>query len=73
VFIDEKRIDIRAGIHTISGYSAHADQDGLVKFATKMKKPPSVIKLVHGDSQSKQTLKNKLNDLLACCKVEIPN
>ena len=73
VFIDEKRVDIRAGIHTISGYSAHADQDGLVKFATKMKKPPSVIKLVHGDSQSKQTLKNKLNDLLACCKVEIPN
>lgn len=73
VFIDEKRIDIRAGIHTISGYSAHADQDGLVKFATKMKKPPSVIKLVHGDSQSKQILKNRLNELLVCCKVEIPN
>ena len=24
VFIDDQRIDIRAGIHTLSGYSAHA-------------------------------------------------
>lgn len=73
VFIDEKRLDIRVSIHTISGYSAHADQGGLVRFATKMKKPPSVIKLVHGDSQSKQILKNRLIALLSHCKVEIPN
>ena len=73
VFINNQKVEINAGVHTISGYSAHADQDGLVRFATKMKKPPSEIKLVHGDSQSKQILKNRLNELLASCKVEIPN
>ena len=32
VFIDGKRIDLKAKVHTISGYSAHADQKGLINF-----------------------------------------
>lgn len=37
VFVNNQRIDINAVIHTISGYSAHADQAGLIRFVTKMK------------------------------------
>jgi hypothetical protein len=44
-----------------------------VRFATKMKKPPSVIKLVHGDSQSKQSLKEKLDSHLIYSEIEIAN
>ncbi|WP_404395166.1 MBL fold metallo-hydrolase [Pseudoalteromonas phenolica] len=71
VFIDEKRIDIRAGIHTISGYSAHADQEGLIRFTKAIKKPPSVIKLVHGDIEAKSELKSKLEHILSNSSVEI--
>jgi metallo-beta-lactamase family protein len=55
-----------------TGYSAHADQNGLIRFATKMQKPPSVIKLVHGDTPAKQTLKSKLKQLLPNTTIEIP-
>lgn len=71
VFIDNQKMEINAGVHTISGYSAHADQDGLVRFAAKMKKPPSVIKLVHGDIEAKSELKNKLEHILSNSSVEI--
>jgi|GEM_PF-7110398 len=36
VDLDGERFDIRAGITSIGGYSAHADQKGLVEFATGM-------------------------------------
>ncbi|MEJ6475604.1 MBL fold metallo-hydrolase [Pseudoalteromonas piscicida] len=71
VEINDKRIDIKAVIHTISGYSAHADQDGLVRFVTQMKKKPKHIKLVHGDDNAKQSLKAKYESLLPNTIVEI--
>ena len=72
VAINNQRVDINAGIHTISGYSAHADQAGLIRFATKMKSSPSIIKLVHGDKSAKQVLKEKLMALLPKTEVKIP-
>jgi len=64
VFINNTRITINAQVHTISGYSAHADQNGLVKFVTGMKKKPKHIKIVHGDDNAKQALANKYKDVL---------
>ena len=58
VFINNKQVTINAKIHTISGYSAHADQSGLVKFVTGMRKKPSHIKIVHGDETAKIALAN---------------
>ena len=52
VYIDGKRIDIKANAHTISGYSAHADQQGLVNFVKRMRHKPEHIKIVHGDEQT---------------------
>ncbi|MEL0633158.1 MBL fold metallo-hydrolase [Pseudoalteromonas carrageenovora] len=72
VFINDTRITINAQVHTISGYSAHADQNGLVKFVTGMKKKPKHIKIVHGDDDAKQALANKYKTVLnEDIKVEI--
>ena len=72
VFVNNQRININAAIHTISGYSAHADQAGLIRFATKMKSLPSVIKLVHGDEYATQSLRNKLAPLLPKTEIQTP-
>jgi metallo-beta-lactamase family protein len=49
VDLDGERIAIRAGIHTLSGYSAHADRDDLTRFVTRMRHLPSEVRLVHGE------------------------
>jgi len=63
VDIDGERFDIRAGIATIGGYSAHADQDGLVRFVTGMRKPPLHVRIVHGEPKAKQALAARLTAL----------
>lgn len=60
VDLDGQRCSIRAGVHTLGGYSAHADQAGLVGFITGMQHWPSQVRLVHGDANAKQILKSLL-------------
>jgi metallo-beta-lactamase family protein len=72
VYIDGKRIDIKAKAHTISGYSAHADQQGLMNFVKRMRHKPNNIILVHGDQQAKKALAEKYQQLLPNTKIEIP-
>jgi metallo-beta-lactamase family protein len=75
VIIDDKRYWIKAGIETISGYSAHADQSGLINFVKRMRHKPKLIKIVHGDEEAKQALKEKLEGIVsttaASCEVMI--
>ncbi|WP_324738150.1 MBL fold metallo-hydrolase [Pseudoalteromonas sp. CuT4-3] len=72
VFLNDTRITINAQVHTISGYSAHADQNGLVKFVTGMRKKPSHIKIVHGDDEAKHVLASKYKEVLGSeVKIEI--
>ena len=59
VFDDGVRTDIRAGVYTLGGYSAHADQKDLINFVKRMRQRPEIIRVVHGDEVAKQTLKNK--------------
>ncbi|MCI0916079.1 MBL fold metallo-hydrolase [Pseudomonas stutzeri] len=56
VDLDGERIDIRAGITSIGGYSAHADQKGLVEFVTGMQEWPSEVRVVHGEEGAKRAL-----------------
>ncbi len=63
VDLDGERFDVRAGVATIGGYSAHADQDGLLKFVSGMRKPPLHIRIVHGEPKAKQALATRLNAL----------
>lgn len=56
VEFDGQRYDIRAQVHTIGGYSAHADQKGLVSFVTRMTHWPSEVRIVHGEPEAKAQL-----------------
>ncbi|MCQ4306548.1 MBL fold metallo-hydrolase [Pseudomonas stutzeri] len=61
VDLDGERIDIRAGITSIGGYSAHADQKGLVEFVTGMQQWPTEIRMVHGEEGAKRELSAQLS------------
>lgn len=54
--MDGQRYAMRAQVHTIGGYSAHADQIGLLGFVTRMRHWPSQVRIVHGDLIAKQAL-----------------
>ena len=71
VVLDDERINIKAGIHTISGYSAHADQTNLVNFVKRMHHKPKHIRIVHGDEDAKLALADKYRQLLPDCDVVI--
>ena len=62
VELDGERYTINAGVHTLGGYSAHADQKGLVSFITGMHHWPKEVRLVHGDEGAKATLATKLQE-----------
>jgi metallo-beta-lactamase family protein len=63
VRLDGEKIDIRARIHTLSGFSAHADQDNLVNFVKGMRIKPSHIRLVHGEETARSELTRKFRGL----------
>jgi len=60
VELDGERHDIRAKVHSLGGYSAHADQNGLVRFITGMRGWPSEIRLIHGEAGAKEQLRHVL-------------
>jgi metallo-beta-lactamase family protein len=65
------KIAVRAGVYTLGGYSAHADQKDLINFVKRMRGRPSKIRIVHGDDGAKIALKEKYEDLFGC-EVLIP-
>ena len=56
VYLDGEAIPIKARLHILEGYSAHADQAGLVEWVQSMPEKPGQIKLVHGDPNAKKAL-----------------
>ncbi|HDM8200170.1 TPA: MBL fold metallo-hydrolase [Vibrio harveyi] len=60
VDIDNQPIEANAQIHTISGYSAHADQSDLLKFVTGTPTQPKAVHLIHGEKEAKKELGEKL-------------
>lgn len=63
VLLDGERYRIRAGVQSIGGYSAHADQQGLLRFVKGIKHRPRDIRLVHGEEGAKRALMGKLCNL----------
>ncbi|MCB1679144.1 MAG: MBL fold metallo-hydrolase [Halioglobus sp.] len=72
VELDGQRFTIGAGVHTISGYSAHADQTNLVNFVQRMRVKPTHIRIVHGDDNAKKALQRRYRALLPDTEVMIP-
>lgn len=58
VKLEGQRFPIRAQVHTLTGYSAHADQKELLEWAKAIQ--PQRIKLVHGEPEVQEILRNML-------------
>lgn len=67
IIINGEKVNIKAKVHNISGFSAHADQEGLLKWVEKIKQKPHSIYLNHGErevqTQFKKELQNKFNNI----------
>ncbi len=63
VELDGERYDIRARIHQVGGYSAHAGQSDLLEFVAGIPVPPHEIRIVHGDPGAKRALKRCFQSL----------
>ena len=58
VELDGDRFDVRARVHQVGGYSAHAGQSDLLRFVGGIDSPPSEVRIVHGDAKAKESLKS---------------
>ncbi|MEJ2642842.1 MAG: MBL fold metallo-hydrolase, partial [Desulfosarcinaceae bacterium] len=61
VEIQGQRRRVRAGVHVLAGYSAHADQAGLVDWASSLNDYKMPIKLVHGEPEAQAALRDALD------------
>ena len=59
--LDGEKYRVQAGVHTLGGYSAHADQKELIEWVKLMPEKPRAIKLVHGEVSAQKALANELN------------
>lgn len=58
--LDGEFYEINAKVLKLAGYSAHADQSDLVRFATSGVSPAEKIILVHGEAHAKKALADVL-------------
>ena len=64
---------LEAEVVTLNGFSAHADQPGLLGWAQAFKKPPEQTFVVHGEPEAAQVLATRLRDDLGYKGVMIPS
>lgn len=57
VRLRNKKIVIKAKVHVLSGYSAHADQQDLINWVEAIPEAPRRIKLIHGEPDAQQSLR----------------
>ena len=65
VWIDNQPVDVNAQIHTMSGYSAHADQADLIKFVEGIEEGRKEVVVVHGEREAREALE-KILDATSC-------
>ena len=72
VEFEGQRYDIKAGIHALTGYSAHAGQRDLVNFVKRMRRKPTEVRIIHGDTGAKAALAGLLAEVVPGAKVWVP-
>ena len=55
-----EKVFIKAKIHQLPGYSAHADQEDLFNWVDAIPEKPKQIKLIHGEPDAQQALRGLL-------------
>lgn len=73
VYLNGERFIINAQTHTLSGYSAHADQHNLLNFIKGIRVKPKEVRIVHGDNEAKEAFAEKVKQLLPRSKIRIPS
>ncbi len=53
-------VPVRASIHTLGGFSAHADQAALLDWLSAFKRPPARTFVMHGEPRASATLANEI-------------
>lgn len=61
IYLNGRKVNIRAAVHSVSGYSAHADRDNLLNFIGRMRHKPKEVRLVHGEEEARENLQQELN------------
>lgn len=56
-----EEIAVKASIHTLGGFSAHASQSQLIDWVNNFNKPHPKLYLVHGEEKAKAALREKLS------------
>jgi metallo-beta-lactamase family protein len=65
-------IAVRASVHTLGGFSAHADQKALLDWAGAFTQAPKQTFVVHGEAKSATALSERLQALPGWGQVTIP-
>ncbi len=67
-----KVVPVRAGIFTIGGLSAHADQEGLLGWLGHFRRPPQRTFVVHGEAETAQAFAGAVERRLKWNNVSVP-
>lgn len=67
-----EEFELRARVEVQTGFSGHADHDGLVEFVRVMERRPEHTFIVHGEEEASQTLARDLRSGLGLAEVVIP-
>ncbi|HZK02480.1 MAG TPA: MBL fold metallo-hydrolase, partial [Anaerovoracaceae bacterium] len=63
VSIFGEKIYVKAEIHSLQGFSGHADRDGLMEWVGGLQRTPFEIFLVHGESDAKKELAETIREV----------
>ena len=63
---------LRAKVEVLTGFSGHADRDGLLAWAGAMEKKPQRTFLVHGEAEASSALAADLRQKLQFGRIDIP-
>lgn len=55
-----KDIAVRASVHTLNGFSPHADQPALLGWAAVLRKPPAQVFVTHGEPTAAEAFARRL-------------
>lgn len=64
VTLDDEKYRIRARVHQVGGYSAHAGKSDLLRFIEGIPEAPQEIRIVHGDDDAKKAFSELLQSRL---------
>lgn len=67
-----KHYPVKAKIAQINGFSAHADQDGLLKWLTSLRQPPRHLFVTHGESGVSHRFASLVRDRTGWPKITVP-